>query len=139
MTEHMQLVGADSIRSRIRVCKWRMRLGLILGFTALFGLAQVRAQTQAASSASSVPGADAGVIDDIVIGSRILADLGVVDGFGHVSARHPGNPDRFLMARSLAPALVTAGDIMEFDLDGNAIDAGGRTVFLERFIHGEIY
>ena len=72
-------------------------------------------------------------------GSRILADLGVVDAFGHVSARHPANPNRFLMSRSLAPALVAAADVMEFDLDGNAIDANGRALFLERFIHGEIY
>jgi HCOMODA/2-hydroxy-3-carboxy-muconic semialdehyde decarboxylase len=79
------------------------------------------------------------LIDDIVAGSRILADLGVVDAFGHVSARHPANPNHFLMSRSLAPALVTATDVMEFDLDGKAIDAGGRAVFLERFIHGEIY
>ncbi len=64
---------------------------------------------------------------------------GVLDGFGHVSARHPGNPNRFLMSRSLAPALVTADDIMEFDLDGNAVDPRGRSVFLERFIHSEIY
>jgi HCOMODA/2-hydroxy-3-carboxy-muconic semialdehyde decarboxylase len=79
------------------------------------------------------------VIDDIVTGSRILADFGVVDGFGHVSARNPANPDRFLMARSLAPALVTADDIMQFDLDGNAVDPRGRALFLERFIHSEIY
>jgi ribulose-5-phosphate 4-epimerase/fuculose-1-phosphate aldolase len=63
----------------------------------------------------------------------------VVDAFGHVSARDPSNPSHFLMSRSLAPALVTADDIMEFDLDGNAIDARGRPVFLERFIHAEIY
>jgi ribulose-5-phosphate 4-epimerase/fuculose-1-phosphate aldolase len=79
------------------------------------------------------------VIDDIVTGSRVLADFGVLDGFGHVSARDPNNPDRFLMSRSLAPALVTAGDIMEFDLDGNAVDAHGRALFLERFVHAEIY
>jgi HCOMODA/2-hydroxy-3-carboxy-muconic semialdehyde decarboxylase len=79
------------------------------------------------------------LIEDIVAGSHILADLGVVDAFGHVSARHPTKANHFLMSRSLAPALVTASDVMEFDLDGNAIDAGGRVVFLERFIHGEIY
>lgn len=77
--------------------------------------------------------------EDIVIGSRILADFGVLDGFGHVSARHPTNPSHFLMARSLAPALVTADDIMEFDQDGNAVDVRGRAVFLERFIHAEVY
>jgi ribulose-5-phosphate 4-epimerase/fuculose-1-phosphate aldolase len=63
----------------------------------------------------------------------------VVDAFGHVSARSPANPQHFLMSRSLAPALVTADDIMEFDQDGNAVDARGRQVFLERFIHAEIY
>jgi ribulose-5-phosphate 4-epimerase/fuculose-1-phosphate aldolase len=113
----------------------RARLGLVMAFTVLFGLTEVRAQT----SVSPVPGVDAALIDDIVTGSRILADFGVLDGFGHVSARHPGNPNHFLMARSLAPALVTADDIMEFDLDGNAVDARGRSLFLERFIHSEIY
>ena len=92
-----------------------------------------------AQPASPVAGPDATLMDEIVIGSRILADAGVLDGFGHVSARNPGNPGRFLMSRSLATALVTADDIMEFDLDGNAIDAKGRAVFLERFIHGEVY
>ncbi len=79
------------------------------------------------------------LLEDIVTGSRILAEFGVVDAFGHVSARDPIDPSHFLMSRSLAPALVTAADIMEFDLDGNAIDARGRQVFLERFIHAEIY
>src|SRR5579871_601705 len=80
-----------------------------------------------------------GLLEDIAIGSRVLADFGVLDGFGHVSARDPANPSHFLMSRSLAPALVTADDIMEFDQDGNAIDARGRAVFLERLIHSEIY
>src|SRR5579871_5484437 len=80
-----------------------------------------------------------GLLEDIAIGSRVLADFGVLDGFGHVSARDPANPSHFLMSRSLAPALVTADDIMEFDQDGNAIDARGRSIFLERFIHAEIY
>jgi ribulose-5-phosphate 4-epimerase/fuculose-1-phosphate aldolase len=113
------------------------KLTLVMALAALFGLAEVRAQT--ASSAGAVPGADAALIDDIVTGSRVLAEFGILDGFGHVSARHPANPNRFLMSRSLAPALVTADDIMEFDLDGNAVDARGRSLFLERFIHSEIY
>jgi ribulose-5-phosphate 4-epimerase/fuculose-1-phosphate aldolase len=91
---------------------------------------------QAPSPISGVPPA---VIEDLVLGSRILAELAVVDAFGHVSARSPANPQHFLMSRSLAPALVTADDIMEFDEDGNAVDARGRQVFLERFIHAEIY
>lgn len=104
---------------------------------ALAVLSSLAAAAQAQTN--SIPGADAALLDDIVIGSRVLADFGVLDGFGHVSARHPTNPDRFLMSRSLAPALVTADDIMEFDLDGNAVDARGRGLFLERFIHSEIY
>jgi ribulose-5-phosphate 4-epimerase/fuculose-1-phosphate aldolase len=120
-----------------QVCIWPIKLALVMALTALFGLAEVRAQT--ATSVIPVPGADAALIEDIVTGSRVLADFGVLDGFGHVSARHPANPNRFLMSRSLAPALVTADDIMEFDLDGNAVDARGRSLFLERFIHSEIY
>ncbi len=95
--------------------------------------------THAQTPAAPAPVADPAVIEDIVVGSRILADFGVLDGFGHVSARDPANPNHFLMSRSLAPALVTADDIMAFDLDGNAVDARGRSVFLERFIHSEIY
>lgn len=81
----------------------------------------------------------AALIEDLVAANRILSDHGVLDGFGHVSVRHPGSAQRFLMSRSLAPALVTAGEVMEYDLDGNAIDAQGRGSFLERFIHAEIY
>jgi ribulose-5-phosphate 4-epimerase/fuculose-1-phosphate aldolase len=110
-------------------------LRMLLVLALLFGFGQTRAQTPSAG----VSGVDAALIEDIVIGSRVLADFGVLDGFGHVSARHPTNPNHFLMSRSLAPALVTADDIMEFDLEGNAVDARGRTVFLERFIHSEIY
>ena len=109
------------------------RLRTVLAVALLVGVAGASAQTP------PVPVADPAVLEDIVIGSRILADFGVLDGFGHVSARHPTKPDHFLMSRSLAPALVSAEDIMEFDLDGNAVDARGRSVFLERFIHSEIY
>jgi HCOMODA/2-hydroxy-3-carboxy-muconic semialdehyde decarboxylase len=85
------------------------------------------------------PGVDPALAEDIAVGGRVLADLGILDAFGHVSARHPTNPNHFLMTRSLAPALATPNDVMEFDLDGNAIDPQGRAVFLERFIHAEIY
>jgi HCOMODA/2-hydroxy-3-carboxy-muconic semialdehyde decarboxylase len=105
---------------------------------ALFAILDI-APIHAQAPQNAIPGVEPALIADIVAGSRILADLGVVDAFGHVSARHPTNPNRFLMSRSLAPALVTSGDVMEFDLDGNAIEASGRALFLERFIHGEIY
>ena len=63
----------------------------------------------------------------------------MLDSFGHVSVRHPGNAHRYLLARAMAPALVTAGDIMEFDLDSNPVDQRDRRIFLERFIHGQVY
>ena len=93
----------------------------------------------AASAAAQSPTADPALIEDLVAANRILYDQGVVDGFGHVSVRHDKNPEHFLLARSMAPGLVTAADIMEFDRDGNAIDPKGRAVYLERFIHSEIY
>jgi ribulose-5-phosphate 4-epimerase/fuculose-1-phosphate aldolase len=76
---------------------------------------------------------------DLAAASRILVARGVVDAFGHVSMRHPRAPERYLMARSIAPALVTPEDILEYDLDSNPCNANGRSSFLERFIHGEIY
>ncbi len=111
-------------------------LGIVVAVAALLvGRGEMSAQTPSAS----LPSVDPALLEDIAVGSRILADFGVLDGFGHVSARNPANPNHFLMSRSLAPALVTPADIMEFDLDGNPVDARGRKVFLERFIHAEIY
>jgi len=78
-------------------------------------------------------------IRELVDANHILFDQGVVDGFGHVSVRHPDRPDRFLLARSMAPALVTERDVLEFDLEGAAIEKGGPAGYLERFIHSEIY
>jgi ribulose-5-phosphate 4-epimerase/fuculose-1-phosphate aldolase len=132
MTQHWGLWLGRPIKTGV---SRPIGLGAVAAMVLLLCSAQTRAQTPSAP----VAGSDAAVIEDIVVGSRILADFGVVDGFGHVSARDPKNPSHFLMSRSLAPALVTADDIMEFDLDGNAVDAKGRSVFLERFIHSEIY
>jgi ribulose-5-phosphate 4-epimerase/fuculose-1-phosphate aldolase len=76
---------------------------------------------------------------DLVIANRILAHEGVVDGYGHVSIRHPDRPDHFFLSRSRAPELVTLDDLMEFDLDCNPIDQRGRMMYAERAIHGGIY
>ena len=76
---------------------------------------------------------------ELVLANRILNDRGVLDAYGHVSIRHPADPNRYLMARAIAPGLVTAEDIMEFDLDSNPVDRRGRSMFVERFIHGEVY
>jgi ribulose-5-phosphate 4-epimerase/fuculose-1-phosphate aldolase len=79
------------------------------------------------------------VLEDLAAASRILADQGVFDAAGHTSMRHPRHSERFLMSRSLAPALVTADDIMEFTLECEVCDASGRRPFIERFLHGAIY
>ena len=79
------------------------------------------------------------VLEDLAAASRILADQGVFDSAGHCSMRHPGAPDRFLMSRSLAPALIQADDIMEFTLDCVPCEQRGRNGFLERYLHGEIF
>jgi HCOMODA/2-hydroxy-3-carboxy-muconic semialdehyde decarboxylase len=76
---------------------------------------------------------------DLAAASRILAARGVVDAFGHISHRHPDAPDRYFMSQSMAPALVTPDDIVEYNLDSEPCNAEGRGSFLERFIHGEIY
>ena len=77
--------------------------------------------------------------DDIVAASRILAQQGVLDAYGHVSARSDREPSRFVMSRSLAPALVTRKDLMELDADSEPLPGDKRKGFLERYIHGEIY
>jgi len=97
-----------------------------------------------ASALGQTPPASAGpakaeLLNDLVAANRILYDQGVVDGFGHVSVRHDKDPNRYLLSRSMAPALVTHADIMEYDLDSVPVDSQDRTSYLERFIHGELY
>ena len=82
---------------------------------------------------------DPSLISDLVAGNHILVRKGVIQINGHLSARHTANRNRFFLARAIAPETVAAADIMEFDLDSNAIDARGRTPYTERFIHSEIY
>jgi HCOMODA/2-hydroxy-3-carboxy-muconic semialdehyde decarboxylase len=82
---------------------------------------------------------DPQILTDLVLANRVLYWLGVLDSHGHVSARDPKQPDHFFLARSLAPALVTADDIMVYDLDASPVEQRGRQMYSERFIHGEIY
>jgi ribulose-5-phosphate 4-epimerase/fuculose-1-phosphate aldolase len=79
------------------------------------------------------------LIEELVTANRILARENVVDSFGHVSVRHPANPQRYLLSCSRAPDCIENDDIMEFSLDGAAVDARGRAPYLERFIHGALY
>ena len=130
--------------------------GALVAVAALVGVMSLRpaAQQQQAQQPpqSLTPNAPATaaqghalLIEDLVAANRALVQQGVLDAWGHVSARDDRNPNRYLISRSLAPELVTAGDIMEFDLDSNPLDRSGpdkygpRYMYDERFIHGEIY
>jgi HCOMODA/2-hydroxy-3-carboxy-muconic semialdehyde decarboxylase len=79
------------------------------------------------------------LIEDLVSANRILASEGVVDGYGHVSARHPDKPNAFLLSRARTPQCIEPDDIMEYALDGTPVDPQGRQSYLERFIHSAIY
>jgi len=79
------------------------------------------------------------VLNDLIVANRILAKEEVVDAYGHVSIRHPDNPKRFFIARSLAPDLVERDDIVELGLDGEPVRAESRPLYLERFIHAAIF
>jgi ribulose-5-phosphate 4-epimerase/fuculose-1-phosphate aldolase len=79
------------------------------------------------------------LIEDLVTANRILANENVVDAFGHVSVRHPGDAGLYMMSRAKSPELVKSDDIMEFTLDGTPINSNAKKPYLERFIHGAIY
>ena len=98
------------------------------------------ATAQTAPASAGPP--DSKLIEDLVAAGRILADHGLLDGWGHVSVRHDKDSNRYLMSRGLSAELVTAKDIIEFDLDSRPVDTHGLPMsglFTERYIHGEIY
>jgi len=110
--------------------------------TLLTGLATVLAlalgfafQTSRAQSPSNKP-----LVDDLVAANRVLAhEIGVLDAYGHVSVRDPRNPNRYYLSRAISAGMVTASDIIEYDLDSKAVGGARSDGYLERFIHGEIY
>jgi ribulose-5-phosphate 4-epimerase/fuculose-1-phosphate aldolase len=111
---------------------------ILLALAALCIASVAGAQTAPVSAGPPDPQ----LIEDLVAANRILADQGLLDGWGHVSVRHNRDSNRFLMARGVAAQLVTAKDILEFDLDSRPVDTHGlpmSALFTERYIHGEIY
>jgi ribulose-5-phosphate 4-epimerase/fuculose-1-phosphate aldolase len=79
------------------------------------------------------------ILEELVTANRILANEGIVDSFGHASARHPDNPQHYLLSRARAPERIEHDDIIEYTLDGAAIDKNAPAPYMERFIHGAIY
>jgi HCOMODA/2-hydroxy-3-carboxy-muconic semialdehyde decarboxylase len=76
---------------------------------------------------------------ELALANRIVANEGVIDAFGHVSMRHPDNPNRYFLSRSRAPELVSPEDFIEYDLDSQPVRTPEHTQYSERVIHGEIY
>lgn len=79
------------------------------------------------------------LIEDLVAANHILYHHEIVDGYGHASIRHPEKRDRFLIAAAIAPGRVRADDVLELDFDGTIVSGTKRPVYLERFIHAEVY
>jgi HCOMODA/2-hydroxy-3-carboxy-muconic semialdehyde decarboxylase len=77
--------------------------------------------------------------EDVALANRILANEGVFDAFGHVSLRHPTNPERFLISRHRAPELVQPADILELDLDGKPAVPTPHRLYGEVTIHASIF
>jgi len=106
-------------------------LGSILKSSAVVAISSSVAAAQSSQASSTA--------EDLVTANHILAQQGILDGYGHVSVRHDTASGRYLLSRSLAPALVTAADIQQYDLDSNPLGPAAQPSFVERFIHGEIY
>ena len=79
------------------------------------------------------------IIEDLVIASRVCVEHGVIDAYGHVSARNPDNPNTYFISRDLAPEFITESDILEMDMDSTPVRKDSPKSYNERFIHSEIY
>jgi ribulose-5-phosphate 4-epimerase/fuculose-1-phosphate aldolase len=89
--------------------------------------------------APSPPPVDQALLDELVAANHILYTKNIVDGLGHVSARHDKDPNLYVLAAEKAPGLVEREDLAIYDLDSNAQTLRDRRPYNERFIHGEIY
>jgi ribulose-5-phosphate 4-epimerase/fuculose-1-phosphate aldolase len=86
-----------------------------------------------------VPDKLSDVIDELALANRILAHEGVLDAFGHVSVRHPHDPNRYFIPRHRAPELAEISDLIEMDLDSVPVQPTPFRLYSERVIHGEIF
>ena len=100
-------------------------------------LAAALAQSQTKAPTKAAP--SSALVQELVLANHILANEGVVDAYGHVSVRDPNNANHFWLARHLAAGVVTASDIIEYDLDSKPVSGDPSAGYTERFIHGEIY
>ena len=90
---------------------------------------------------AAAPGAGQAQIEQLVLINRMLAsrEMAVLGAYGHASVRNAANADRYFISRAVSPALVTAADIYESDLDSTSVTGGTSGLLDDRFLHGEIY
>jgi HCOMODA/2-hydroxy-3-carboxy-muconic semialdehyde decarboxylase len=115
--------------------KNHLRVALTIGAVVAIGVV-LAGQT---AKPTQAPAGNGTLLDDLVVANRILTNENILDGLGHVSVRSLTNPNHFFQSRDLAPGLVTAADILEYDLDGKPVNPKGPASVRERFIHGAIY
>jgi ribulose-5-phosphate 4-epimerase/fuculose-1-phosphate aldolase len=142
MRHNLVPCGVYCVRFGHRMKTTRPNLPESIVLLLVFLIAATLGETKSIQSqrpAASTGDQESNLIQDLVYANRILYDQGVLDGFGHVSVRDGKDPSHFLLSRSMAPGLVTTKDILEYDSKGSPIDAAGRAVYLERFIHAAIY
>ena len=108
----------------------------LLGVT-LLGVTMVAAPCLAQSAPAADP--DEARIADVITASHMLTNEGILDSFGHVSARSAKNPDHFFMPRAMPPALVSRGDIVEVGLDCKPVAPDAPRLNGERYIHCAVY
>jgi len=109
-------------------------LAAVFGVVSILTVQVISGQTSKPAAAPSTV-----ILDDLVVANRILANENILDGLGHISARSLQRPDHFFLSRDLAPGLVTAADLVEYDLDGNPVNAKAPQGYRERFIHAAVF
>ena len=115
----------------------QIRYGLV-GLAAALTVAGVLVLTTLSGQSSPAP--EKPLVGDLVAANRVLAhEIRVLDAYGHVSVRSATNPNRYYLSRAISAGMVTAADIVEYDLDSNPVAGSKGDGYLERFIHGEIY
>lgn len=128
--------GARNRRNPLSTLLW---IAGVLAAAAVVGWLAASRNVEGQAAPPTTGGASAQLVDDLVVANRILSNEGILDGLGHISVRHEQNPNRFLLSRDLAPLLVTAGDLVEYDLEGAPVRANAPQGYQERFIHAAIY
>ena len=113
-------------------------LSILNGFLSVSFLVSISIQAATVQEQMAESPAVKTAVEELVLANHIMYDQNVVDGYGHISVRNPSNPNTFFLARSVAPSVVTVEDIIEFDMNGKALNGDTRTAYGERFIHSGI-